>query len=130
MDFVKRQKAVAIAAIFDESRLQGRFDTGYFGEVNIAAQRRFGARLKVEFLDLIVLGHNHPCFFRVDCIDQHIFGHEYLPPLQRTGECCSGDGVCLGGTPQFAHARMAAANSASCSFFQYLVNDEARWVPS
>ena len=69
VNFVKGEEAVSIAAIFHKSRLQRRFNTGNFGEINVTAKRRFELRLEVEFLNLIVVGHNHPRFLRVDGID-------------------------------------------------------------
>src|SRR3546814_1165719 len=43
VDLAKGEEAVAIAAIFDERRLQRRFDAGYLGQIDIA-------------LELLVLG--------------------------------------------------------------------------
>ena len=39
MNFGEGEKTVAIAAIVDESRLEGRLDASDLGEVDIAAQR-------------------------------------------------------------------------------------------
>ncbi len=38
VDFVEGQEAVTITAVFDESRLQRRFDAGHLGEVDISAK--------------------------------------------------------------------------------------------
>lgn len=38
MDFAERQKAMPVAAIFDEGSLQRRFDPRDLGEIDIAAQ--------------------------------------------------------------------------------------------
>src|SRR3546814_20799759 len=35
MDFAERQEAMAIAAVFDEGRLQRRFEPRYLGEVDV-----------------------------------------------------------------------------------------------
>ena len=69
VNFVKGEEAVSIAAIFHKGRLQRRLNAGDFGKINVTAKRRFGLRLEVEFLNLIVVGHHHPRFFRVDGID-------------------------------------------------------------
>ena len=78
MDFRKREKAVAIAAVIDERGLQRRFDPGDFGEVNIAAKRLFTDRFEVEFLDAVAFEHDHPSLFRVGRVDYHLVGHEGL----------------------------------------------------
>ena len=38
MDFAEGQEAVPVAAVVDERGLQGRFDAGDFGQVDVAAQ--------------------------------------------------------------------------------------------
>ena len=38
VDFVERQKTVAIAAIFDKGRLQGGLHAGHLGQIDIATQ--------------------------------------------------------------------------------------------
>jgi len=48
MDLVERQKAVAIAAVFDESGLQARFYPNHLGEVDVALELFLGGRLDVE----------------------------------------------------------------------------------
>src|SRR5665647_2655292 len=51
MDFRERQEAVAVAAVFDERRLQRRFNAGDFGEIDVTAQLLAVSGLEVEFLD-------------------------------------------------------------------------------
>src|SRR3546814_13362866 len=40
VDLAKGEEAVAIAAIFDERRLQRRFDAGYLGQIDIRSEER------------------------------------------------------------------------------------------
>jgi len=42
VNFGKGEETVAIAAVVDEGRLQGRFDPRYLGEVDVAAQLAAG----------------------------------------------------------------------------------------
>ena len=75
MDFAERKEAVAIAAIFDERRLQRRLYTGDFGEIDIAAELFALGGLEIKFFDSIAADHNDPGFLRVGSIDQHLVGH-------------------------------------------------------
>ena len=74
VNFVEGQEAVAIAAIFDEGRLQGRFDAGDLCQINIAAQQFSGGRLVVEFFYPAIAKHHDPGLFRVGGIDKHLVG--------------------------------------------------------
>ncbi len=75
MDFTEGQEAVAVAAIFDERRLQRRFYARDLGEVDIAAQLFALGGLEIKFFDAIAADHNNPGLFRVGGIDQHLVGH-------------------------------------------------------
>ncbi len=75
VDFGKGQEAVAVAAIFDEGRLQRWFDPCDLGEVDVAAQLLALGRLEIKFLDSIAADHDNPGLFRVGGIDQHFVGH-------------------------------------------------------
>ena len=75
MDFAEGQEAVAVAAIFDEGRLQRRLDARDLGEVDIAAQLFALGGLEIKFFDAIAADHNDPGLFRVGGIDQHLVGH-------------------------------------------------------
>ena len=75
MDFAEGQKAVAIATVLNEGRLQRWFDAGDFREVDVAAQLLALGRLEIKFLDAISAHHNHPGLFRMGGIDQHFVGH-------------------------------------------------------
>ena len=75
MNFAERQKSMAVAAIFDERRLQRRFNTGDFGEIDISAKLLALCGLEIKLFDAIAADHNHPRFFRVGGVDQHFVGH-------------------------------------------------------
>jgi hypothetical protein len=75
MDFAEGQEAVAVAAIFDEGRLQRWFYPRDLGEVDIAAQLLTLGGFKIKFFDTIAADHDDPGLFRVGGIDQHLVGH-------------------------------------------------------
>ena len=75
MDFAEGEEAVAVAAIFDEGRLQRRFNARDLGEVDVAAQLLALGSFEIKFLDAIAADHDHPGLFRVGSIDQHFVGH-------------------------------------------------------
>ncbi|WP_433994339.1 hypothetical protein [Bradyrhizobium lablabi] len=75
MDFAEGQEAVAVAAIFDESRLQRWLYARDLGEVDIAPQLFALGGLEIKFFDAIAADHNDPGLFRVGGIDQHLVGH-------------------------------------------------------
>ena len=50
MNFAESEETVAVAAIFDKGRLQGGFDPGDLGEVDIASELPPGGGFEVEFL--------------------------------------------------------------------------------
>ena len=75
MDFGKRQEAVAVAAILDESRLQRRLYPCDLGEIDIAAELFALGGLEIKFFDAIAADHDDPGLLRVGGIDQHFVGH-------------------------------------------------------
>jgi hypothetical protein len=75
MNFAEGEEAVAVAAIFDEGRLERRFYPRDLGEVDIAAQLLALGGLEIKFFDAIAADHNDPGLFRVGGIDQHFVGH-------------------------------------------------------
>jgi hypothetical protein len=75
MDFAEGQEAMAVAAIFDEGRLQGRLHARDLGEVDIAAQLFALGSLEIKLFDAIAADHNDPGLFRVGGVDQHFVGH-------------------------------------------------------
>jgi hypothetical protein len=75
VDFAERQEAVAVAAIFDERRLQRRFYARDLGEIDIAAELLALGGLEIKFFDAVAADHNDPGLFRVGGVDQHLVGH-------------------------------------------------------
>ncbi len=75
VDFVEGQEAVAVAAIFDERRLQAGFDAGYLGQIDVAAQLLLGAALEIKFVDTGSVDHHHAGLFGVGGVDQHSLRH-------------------------------------------------------
>lgn len=75
MNFAEGEKAMTIAAVFDEGGLQRRLDARDLGEIDIAAQLLALGRLEIKFLDAIAADHDHPGLFRMSGIDQHFVGH-------------------------------------------------------
>ena len=75
MDFVEGKEAMAIAAIFNESRLQRGFDPGNPSQVNITLELFAVGGLEVEIFDSVSACHDHPRFFRLGGVDKHSLGH-------------------------------------------------------
>jgi len=75
VDFAERQEAVAVAAIFDERRLQRRLYARDLGEIDIAAELLALGGLEIKFFDAVAADHNDPGLFRVGGVDQHLVGH-------------------------------------------------------
>src|ERR1700682_4665520 len=75
MDFAEAQKAVTVAAVFDEGRLQRRLYARDLGEIDVAAQLLALSGLEIKFFAAIAADHNDPGLFRVGGIDQHVVGH-------------------------------------------------------
>jgi hypothetical protein len=75
MDFAEGEKAVTVAAIFDEGSLQRRFDPRHLGEIDIAAQLFALRGLEIKFFDAVAAYHDDPGLLRVGGVDQHLVGH-------------------------------------------------------
>ena len=75
MDFVEGQKAVAVAAVFDEGGLKARLNARNFGQIDVATKLLAVAAFEVEILNPAVVDDGHAGFLRVSRIDQHNFGH-------------------------------------------------------
>src|SRR3954471_16986364 len=71
MDFRKGEKAVAVASIVDERRLERRFDTGNLGQIDIALELLALGGLEIKFLDSVPFDDSHAGLFPVACVDQH-----------------------------------------------------------
>ena len=75
VDLREGQEAVPVAAIFDEGGLQRRFDPGYFGKVDVAAQLPLVGRLEVELLDPVAAQDDHAGLLRMRGVDKHLVAH-------------------------------------------------------
>ena len=75
MNFAEGEKTVTVAAIFDEGRLQRRFDPRDLGEINIAAQLFALRGLEIKFFDAVAADDDDPGLLRVGGIDKHLVGH-------------------------------------------------------
>jgi hypothetical protein len=75
VNFAEGEKAVAIAAIFDEGGLQRRFNPRDLCEINIAAQLFALRGLEIKLFDAVAANHNDPGLLRVGGIDKHFVGH-------------------------------------------------------
>jgi hypothetical protein len=75
VDFAESKKPMAIAAIFDESGLQGWLYPRDLGEIDVAAQLLALGGLEIKLFDAIATDHNDPGLFRVSGIDQHFVWH-------------------------------------------------------
>jgi hypothetical protein len=75
MNFAEGEETVAVAAIFDERRLQRRFNARDLGEIDIAAKLFALCGLEIKFFDAIAADHDNPGLLRVGGIDKHLVGH-------------------------------------------------------
>jgi hypothetical protein len=75
MNFAEGEKAVPVAAIFDEGRLQGRLNARDLGEIDVAAKLFALSGLEIKLFDAIAADHDNPGLFRVGGIDKHFVGH-------------------------------------------------------
>ena len=75
MNFAEGEKAVAVAAIFNEGGLQRRFNAGDLRQINVAAQLFALRGFEIKFFDAIAADHDDPGLLRVGGIDKHLVGH-------------------------------------------------------
>ena len=110
MDLVEGEKAVAIAAVLDESRLEGGLHSCDLGEIDVAAEQFARRRLEIELFYPAIPQYHHPGLLRVGGIDKHFvlvhgivlarraasaIGPDRRPAIARSGvetRCCV-DGV-------------------------------------
>jgi len=75
MNFAEGEKAVPVAAIFDEGGLQRRLYARDLGEIDVSTKLFALGGLEVKLFDSIAADHNDPGLFRVGGVDQHFVGH-------------------------------------------------------
>ena len=73
--FGKRQKAVAVAAVIDESSLQRRLNARHLRQIDVASELLTVCGFEVEFLDAIAAQNDHPGLLRMGRVDEHFVGH-------------------------------------------------------
>ena len=73
MDFAKGQKAVAVAAVINKSRLQRRFNPHDFGGEDISFYLFTETRFKFYILNLVAVNDYDAGFLRLSVINQHSF---------------------------------------------------------
>ena len=71
MDFVEREKAVAIAAVIHEGRLQRRLNACHFREVDVAAQKLASSTFEIELLYPAVALDHDPSLLGMRGINKH-----------------------------------------------------------
>ena len=85
MDFVEGQEAVAVAAIFNESRLQRRFHPRHFRQVDVSLELFFGGRFEIEFFESVTTDDDDSSFLGMRRVDKHtrrhIFQSVHPPPM-------------------------------------------------
>ena len=69
MDFTEGQESMTIPAVIDERRLQRRFDTDDFSQIDIALQLFFCGGFDVKFFETCPIHDDHAGFLRVSRID-------------------------------------------------------------
>ena len=84
VNFTEGEKTVTVAAIFDKGCLEGRFDAGYAGEVDVSFELLLVLGFKVEFFDAVTANDDNACFLRVGGVYQHLVGHYLVSCRQPT----------------------------------------------
>src|SRR5690606_3087440 len=58
MDFAECEKAVPVAAIFDEGGLEGGFNPRHAGQIDVSLELFLGLRLEIEFFNAVAANDN------------------------------------------------------------------------
>ena len=69
MNFVERQKPVAIAAEIDEGRLERWLHAGHLGQIDVALDLTFGGGFVIVFEEFVTVCNDDPGFFRMGRVD-------------------------------------------------------------
>ena len=75
MNFIEGQKAMAVAAVIHESRLQRGFDPHHLGQINVAFKLSFGGCFKIEINQPLAIDNDDAGFFRMRRVNQHTRRH-------------------------------------------------------
>ena len=71
VDFGKGQKAVPVAAVIDEGRLQAGFNPRHLGKIDISGKLALVYGLEVELFDLVPVHHDDPSLLGMRRVDKH-----------------------------------------------------------
>ncbi len=82
VNLVEGEKAVAVAAILDESRLEGGFDAGNARQIDVSSKLLLVLGFEIEFFDAITTRDDNARFLRVGGVDKHFVGHLRKSPRQ------------------------------------------------
>src|SRR5260370_35425100 len=80
MDLVEGEKAVAVAAIFDECRLQRRLYPRNLCEIDVALYVLLGGCLEIEFVATVAAEHDDPGFLRMRRVNKHALCQTGMTP--------------------------------------------------
>jgi hypothetical protein len=83
VNFVEREKAVAIAAVVDESRLQRRLDARDLRQIDVATEQFASGALVIELLYSAIAQYHHPSLLGVGGIDKHLVSCHFLLSFAR-----------------------------------------------
>ena len=75
MDFGKGQKAMAIAAILHERRLERGLHSGYFCQINIAFEGLARGALEIKLFNAVATCHHNAGFLALAGVDEHFAAH-------------------------------------------------------
>ena len=70
-DFLQRQEAVALAAVFDETGLEAGFDAGDASLVDVRFLLLARRDLDIEVKQVLAIDDSHAQLFPLSCVDQH-----------------------------------------------------------
>ena len=82
-DFLQRQEAVAVAAVFDEGRLQRRFQPGDAALVDVGLLLFPGRLFDVDVVQVLAVDDGHAQLFGLRGIDQHSLHCAFLARCYR-----------------------------------------------
>ena len=77
-NFLEWQKAMAIGAVIDKARFQGRLDTGNQTLIDVPFALLFSNRFNIQINELLPVDDGNAQLFSLRCVKQHTF-HVYVP---------------------------------------------------
>jgi hypothetical protein len=92
VNLVEREEAVAVAAVFDERRLERRLHAGHFGEIDISFELLLGRCLEIELFQSGSVDYDHPGLFRMVASINMRFAIRGRTPLRTARSVTSASG--------------------------------------